>query len=229
MAIRIHTHLVGRPRAITDEGGEWHSAIFREAVEGEIELGEHGLVGDQVADTKHHGSPDQAVCCHPLAHYDFWNEEYGLAPGDRIGPGGVGENWTLSGAMEPDVCIGDIFSVGTARVQVSQPRFPCWKQERKLGLPDFLRRTIETMRTGFYLRVLTPGTVQSGDALMLESRLYPELTVEAVNACIHRDVYPVVARRAIAAPELSPGWRDSMETKLARALQADAGANVKGS
>jgi MOSC domain-containing protein YiiM len=63
---------------------------------------------------------------------------------------------------EADVCVGDVFVVGSARVQVSGPRYPCAKQERKLGLPDFLRRTMATRRTGFYLRVLTPGTVQAG-------------------------------------------------------------------
>ena len=96
------------PRNLSDESGTWRSSIFRERVDGPIELGERGLAGDKVADTRNHGSPDQAVCAHSLAHYDHWNEFYGLTGDAALGPGGVGENWTVEGALEADLCIGDI-------------------------------------------------------------------------------------------------------------------------
>jgi MOSC domain-containing protein YiiM len=213
--IRIYTLLVGQPQTHTDAQGTWTSAIYRQPVSGPVELGPRGLDGDQVADTLHHGSSHQAVCCHPLAHYDYWNTMYGLSgPAEQVGPGGVGENWTLSDMTEADVCVGDIYAVGSARVQVSGPRYPCVKQERKLGLPDFHRRTIETLRTGFYLRVLTPGTVQAGDAWTLEARPYPDLTIHQINACGHQTFDPALARAALAAPELSPTWRRIFRSKL---------------
>ena len=214
--IRIHTLFIGQPREITDAQGTWESAICRTPVEGSIELGLRGLAGDRVADTAHHGSPGQAVCCHPLSHYDLWNAEYGLdTPERRLGPGSVGENWTLPEITEADVCAGDTFSVGTARVQVSGPRYPCWKQERKLGLPGFLKRTMETMRTGFYVRVLTPGVVQSGNELSLEARPHPGLTMDQINGCIFRELDPEVARRGAEAEELAPFWREFLRKKLA--------------
>jgi len=99
--IRIHTLLIGQPQTITDEQGTWRSAIFRTPVGEPIELHQRGLAGDQVADTDNHGSPDQAVCCHPLVHYQYWNNVYGLThPGATLGPGSVGENWTLSGQLK---------------------------------------------------------------------------------------------------------------------------------
>ena len=89
--IEIHTLLVGQPQTITDERGSWRSAIFRQPVAGPVRLGERGLAGDQVADTEHHGSPGQAVCCHPLAHFAAWNEDYGLEGAARLGPATVRE------------------------------------------------------------------------------------------------------------------------------------------
>jgi MOSC domain-containing protein YiiM len=214
--IQIHSIQVGRPKTLSDEAGTWRSSIFREPVAGAIELGPRGLAGDRVTDTRHHGTPDQAVCCHPLEHYAYWNAFYGLeAGGALLGPGSVGENWTLAGADETEICIGDSFAVGTTRVQVSAPRFPCMKQERKLKLPGFQRRTVETLRTGFYLRVLTPGTVQAGNAWTLEERPHPGLTLHAANACVHQTCDPVLAQRLIHTADVAASWRRLVERTLA--------------
>ena len=214
--VHIHTLLVGQPKTVADQRGEWRSAIFRQPANGPVELRSRGLVGDQVADTRNHGKPDQAVCCHPLDHYDYWNDLYEHDPDSMLGPGSVGENWTLSGVTERDVSVGDIFRVGSAGVQVSGPRQPCTKQERKLKLAGFHRRTIETLRTGFYLRVLTPGTVEAGDSLTLEERPHPDLTVHAVNVCGYQAFDPEFAERALSVPELALGWKHFFETKLAK-------------
>jgi MOSC domain-containing protein YiiM len=214
--IQIHSIQIGQPQSLSDEKGTWRSSIFRQPVTGPIELGIRGLAGDQVTDTRHHGSRDQAVCCHSLEHYAYWNEVYALqAQGAPLGPGSVGENWTLSGADEAEICIGDVFSVGTARVQVSAPRFPCMKQERKLKLPAFQKRTVKTLRTGFYLRVLTPGTVQAGDPWLLEQRPHPGLTLHAANACVHHSCDAATAERLIRTPEVATGWRRIVARTLA--------------
>ncbi|HEU5013247.1 MAG TPA: MOSC domain-containing protein [Roseiflexaceae bacterium] len=205
--ITIHAIFTGQPQTMTDAKGTWKSSIFRSPVNGPIELGMRGLAGDQVTDAKNHGTPDQAVCCHFLDHYAFWNEAYGLTAPDALGPGSVGENWTLAGADEQDMCIGDVYSVGTARVQVTAPRYPCWKQDRKLKLPDFHKRTMATLRTGFYLRVLQPGVVQPGDELRLVERPQPDLTLQAVNADMHHTSDPAFAQRLLDAPELAAGWK----------------------
>jgi MOSC domain-containing protein YiiM len=208
MLITIHTQLIGRPQTHTDERGTWRSAIFRAPAAGPLPLGPRGLAGDQVADRKNHGSPDQAVCCCPLAHYDAWNVAFAAAlDGRRLEPGAVGENWTLAGAAEADVCVGDSFAVGTARVQVSAPRYPCTKQERKVRLPGFLRHVTAMRQTGWYLRVLEPGQVQAGDVLRLESRPQPELSIARLNEHMHGAFEPAFARQLLDVPELAAGWK----------------------
>jgi MOSC domain-containing protein YiiM len=217
--IRIEAVFVGQPQTMTDEQGTWQSAIFRTAVSGAIELGRHGLAGDQVADTKNHGSPDQAVSCQPLDHYGFWNEFYGL---DSFGPGSVGENWTLRGADEREICVGDIYQVGSARVQVATPRYPCTKQDRKLNLPGFQQQIIANLRTGFYLRVLKPGMVQAGDEWVLEERPCPEVTIYRLNEHIHQSFDPVWAMQLLDVPELSGYWKRILEIFLRRRARKES-------
>jgi MOSC domain-containing protein YiiM len=206
--IRIEAIFVGEPRSITDEKGTWLSAIYRTRVEGPIELGERGLAGDQVADTKNHGRPGQAVCVHPIIHYDFWNAAYELEAEHSLGPGSVGENWTISGGDEETVFCGDVYRVGTAVVQVSGPRGPCWKQERKLGLDGFLKRTIDSMRTGFYLRVLQTGKVNTGDKWELENRFNDPVSVKLVNQAAYRGVETNVLERIVRAEGVVPEWKE---------------------
>ena len=205
--MKIEQLSIGQPKKITDAKGTWYSGIFREAVATPVELTQQGHTGDAVADTKNHGSPDQAVCCHPLTHYDAWNREFGLSDAAMLGAGAVGENWTLTNVTEQNVCIGDIYRVGTARVQVSAPRYPCMKQERKVGVKGFLKRTGETLRTGWYLRVLTPGTVQAGDELTLEARPQSDWTVQRVNAHMHHQADAHTTHELLALPELAEGWK----------------------
>ena len=211
--IEIYSIFTGEPRTIIDERGEWRSSIFRTPVNGEVRVTARGLEGDRVADTKHHGTPDQAICCHPLQHYAFWNEVYGLSGEDALGPGGVGENWTLGEVDESGICVGDVYTAGTALVQVSGPRVPCWKQERKLGLPGFHRRTLKTLRTGLYVRVLGEGTVQAGDEFRLEDRPNPGVTQQLINECAHRDFDQALARRLLEVPELAEGWKKILRSR----------------
>jgi MOSC domain-containing protein YiiM len=206
--ISIHSIFVGRPETITDQAGTWESSIFRKAAFGPVEVGLRGIVGDQVTDVVHHGRPSQAVCVHPIEHYAYWNEQFNLeSASQRLGPGSVGENWTIEGANEATIGVGDSYLVGSTEAQVSGPRGPCWKQERKLQLPGFLKRTIASMRTGFYLQILLPGAVQPGDAWHLKSRPHPWLTLHAVNACYYQTPEPGMVERILATPELADGWK----------------------
>ncbi len=213
MSVKIHTLLIGQPQVQHDNKGEWRTAIFRTPHAGPIALGLRGLDGDKVADTKHHGSKDQAVCVHPLAHHEHWSSVYGVA----LGPGAVGENWTLTGTDETQVCIGDIYTISDVRVQVSQPRFPCSKQERKLGLKGFLKAVMDTGKSGWYLRVLAPGSVQAGDVLTLESRPEHGLTVNAANeGLLAKEINVALIEQLLAIPELSAVWKRGLRRRLGK-------------
>jgi MOSC domain-containing protein YiiM len=214
--ISIHSIFVGRPERIKDELGTWESSIFRQAVLGPVELNPRGIVGDQVTDTVNHGRPSQAVCVHPIEHYAYWNEQFNLKDANqRLGPGSVGENWTIDGGNESTVCVGDIYSIGSSEVQVSGPRGPCWKQERKLKLPGFLKQTIESLRTGFYVQVAQCGSVRAGDRWNLKFRPNPWLTVQAVNVCYYQRPEPEMVERILQTPEVAEGWKRMFARKLA--------------
>lgn len=215
--IIIHTQLIGHPQTHTDTRGSWRSAIFRKPVDDPLLLQMRGLTGDQVADSKHHGSPDQAVCCQPAAHYDFWNDVYQLEGVARLGAGSVGENWTLANCTEADVAVGDIFQVGEAVVQVSAPRYPCTKQERKLKLPNFFNEVLRTQRTGFYLRVLEPGMVQVGDELTVVERPSPQFTIQLINQYSLGTPDQALVQQMLVLPALADGWKKILEYKLGSA------------
>ena len=173
---RLVSIQVGRPRwNVTADGQRWRSAFFKAPVSGPVALGFTNLDGDGQADTSVHGGPDMAALCYSFEHYPDWREELSLP---EMGPGGFGENFTVSGQDEATVFIGDVYEVGEAVVQVSQPRGPCANISRRWERPDLVRRVEESGRHGWYLRVLQEGVVEAGLEVRLIERPHPEWTVQ---------------------------------------------------
>jgi len=212
----IRSIFVGQPQTINDESGTWRSSIFREMVEGPVELTERGLAGDRVTDTDNHGLAGyQQVCCHPMDHYTYWNARLDM----RLRPGNVGENWTLEDADEAAICLNDTYRVGSATVQVSIPRVPCSKQAKRVGRKDWTKLTIDELRTGFYLRVVKSGFVQAGDEWELVERPYPWATVYALNELSYRGGEQALAEQFLSIPNFHPGW----VVRLKRMIQERTG------
>ncbi|WP_400191733.1 MOSC domain-containing protein [Hymenobacter sp. B81] len=220
---------VGRPRALGTAGAaeplarEWTSAIHKDPVSAPVWLAPLNLDGDEQADLRNHGGPDQALCAYPGTHYAYWSAQLGR----ELGPGSFGENLTIGGAItEAEVCLGDVFSFGEARVQISQPRSPCWKIARRWQQPLFSRWLQETGFTGWYLRVLQPGHVAPTDRLVLQSRPHPEWPLTRVNAAKYeqRHDLDLVAELA-ACPALGEQWRRKMQGRLSGALPLNDDAN----
>ena len=176
---------------------------------GPIELRWNGLAGDRVAQT-YHGGRDAAVCVHLSDHYRFWNEQYGMA----LSPGNMGENFVLDHITTDQVCVGDIVRVGAAVVQVSGPRIPCANLARRIGRADWVKLTVRENRTGFYLRVLEPGIVASGDAWEMQDRLNPDGSIPAINRCAFLDFDPAFAQQIVQMEGLDPGWQKIFDEKL---------------
>ena len=206
----IYGIFVGEPKTLTDKHGAWRSSIYRDPVEGPVQVLSSGLAGDK-ATQPNHGGPDSAICVHLLDHYRFWNGQYGMA----LQAGDVGENFTLDRISEDQICAGDIVRVGTALVQVSGPRVPCANQARRIGRADWVKLTIRENRTGFYLRVLEAGVVMPGDAWKLEERLNPDGSIVAINRCANLDFDPDYARRLTQMAGLSDRWKNRMKERLA--------------
>lgn len=140
------------------------SAFAKRAREGAVQVLEDGLAPDEQADRRVHGGPEMALHLYPLDHHGWWRGEIGDSP--LLGePGGFGSNLAVSGLTEEMVHIGDRFRLGTALIEVSQPRQPCWKIEHRFGHKGMVARIIETGRCGWYFRVIETGEVAAGDSL----------------------------------------------------------------
>ncbi|HJS48595.1 MAG TPA: MOSC domain-containing protein [Gemmatimonadales bacterium] len=184
----------------------WRSAIRKRPASGAVRLTRLGLEGDAVADQKHHGGPDQAVLAYAGDHYPRWRVELG----DREGlvPGGFGENLTVEGGDEADVRLGDIWAVGEARLEVSQPRVPCENLARRFGVRDLVKRVVGTGRPGWYLRVLREGEVRAGEPVVLLERPHPEWSVAHAFRVMLDARGPKELRLGLArCPALPTRWR----------------------
>ena len=144
--------------------GHEKSAIAKYPAGGPVAVGPLGLGGDEQADLVNHGGIDKAINHYPRDHYIAWHHELGGHP-LLAAPGAFGENITTTGLLETDVCIGDRFRLGTALVEISQGRQPCWKIDHKFQMKGVTARVLQTCRSGWYYRVIEPGEVQAGDPL----------------------------------------------------------------
>ncbi len=191
------------------------TGIFKEAVEGRIHLGQVNLVGDQQADLKGHGGPNRAVYVYSIENYEHWQQELGRKD---FRPGQFGENFTVDGMLEDQIHIGDVFQVGRARVQVTQPRVPCFKLGIKMGDPRFVKVFLRSCRVGFYFRVLQEGEVGAGDGLKLVENDPERMTVRDICHLYYFDPNNLEdCKRAIRIDALSPGWREGFQERLVKA------------
>lgn len=209
---------VSLPKEIGERGREVRTGIFKEPVAGRIAVGRTNLEGDGQADLAVHGGVHKAVYAYPMEHYDTWKRE--LDRGD-LSWGQFGENLTVEGMLEEDVCIGDLFRVGSASLEVSQPREPCFKLGIKFGSPAFPRKFLKSERSGFYFRVIEEGELGAGDSI---SRLRKDPARLSVREVFHLKMFDRQntegARRALAVEALSPSWRDA----FTRILEKGSGA-----
>ncbi|NQX95204.1 MAG: MOSC domain-containing protein [Erythrobacter sp.] len=143
------------------------SAIVKRPREGVVQLLEEGFAPDEQADRRVHGGPEKAVHLYPLDHHDVWRSELSDAAALALldEPGAFGSNLSVSGITEEDVFIGDRFRLGSAVIEVNQPRQPCWKVDHRFGVKGMTARIVATGRSGWYFRVLEVGEVQAGDTL----------------------------------------------------------------
>jgi MOSC domain-containing protein YiiM len=171
----VRTVQIGKLEEHIFEGKPWTTAIYKMPTDQRVEITKEGLVGDE--NTGAVRDLDRAICCHPLAHYDFWRSYYRR----DIPTGFFGENLTIEGILEETSCVGDIIRCGTAILQITQPRPPCYKQARKMNEPKFVKFILQTGKPGFLTRVLEPGFVQVGDAFELLERPHPEANLAFVQ------------------------------------------------
>lgn len=188
----------------------WRSGFRKTPTEEPVYLGLTNLAGNGQADLVHHGGPDKAVCVFALSRYAYWQERLERS----IAYGGFGENFTVSDQDEDTVCIGDIFGLGEAIVEVSQPRSPCWKLARRWQVKQLSLWFQESGFTGWYLRVLQPGLVAAGQEFILQERPNPAWTIARANEVRYDVAAAPEALASLGACEaLGASWRKHFQNR----------------
>jgi MOSC domain-containing protein YiiM len=216
--MRLSSIQVGKPRVIGETGSDarpWTTGYGKQPVIGPVLLRTLNLEGDGQADARSHGGPDMAVLAYGAGHYPLWRVELDW-PG--LAPGAFAENFTVEGADEDGTCIGDLWEVGEAQLQVSEPRKPCANISRFWQRDDLLKRVESTGRIGWYLRVVREGRVEAGLEIRLLARPHPEWTVAlAMEARVNKSRDPATARRLAECPALAADFREKLLEVKARA------------
>ncbi|MEU9383945.1 MOSC and FAD-binding oxidoreductase domain-containing protein [Streptomyces sp. NPDC048279] len=209
---------VGLPREVPWQGRTVHTGAWKEPVSGSRMVRRLNVDGDGQGDLAGHGGEIRAVLVYQAESYRYWREQLGR---EDLGFGSFGENFTVDGLPDDEVCIGDRYRIGEAEFEVTQPRVTCYRVGMRLGEPTMAALLVAHHRPGFYLRVLTEGHVRAGDEITLTRRGPGELSVADTDALLYlpgRD--PAKLRTALDIPALSPGWQQSFR-ELAAAGQPE--------
>ena len=205
--LTIEALLTGTPMPFRD--GDY-SAIAKQPLDGVVRIGWQGLEGDAVADPVHHGGWDKAIHLYPQEHYNWWRERKPDHPLLQA-PGAFGENIASLGMTEEEICLGDRFSLGSALVEVSHGRQPCWKLDHRFGSRDILATIVKTGRAGLYFRVLREGEADAKGRMDLLDRPFPEWPIARIFRLLiggRHKVEPDAVRALASVPVLAEVWRD---------------------
>ena len=203
---------VGLPKNVPWEGKTVYTGVWKHPVEGPAMVRRLNIDGDGQGDTNGHGGEQRAVLVYQLESYDHWQRHFGR---DDFGYGQFGENLTVDGLPDDEVCIGDRYRIGEAEFEVTQPRVTCYRVGLRLGEPELPSLLVSHHRPGFYMRVIQEGHVQAGDQIVKTKSGPGALTVADTDALLYlpgRD--PAKLRLAVGIPALSPGWQGSFRELL---------------
>ena len=208
----------GLPREVMWHGRSVSTGIFKQPVKGRVALRKLNLDGDRQADLSVHGGLHKAVYCYPIAHYDFWREEL---PGEELPLAMFGENFTTDGLLETSVHIGDQFSVGSAKVVVTQPRMPCYKLALRFQADEMVKRFLASGRTGFYLAVTHEGEVGASDDITVIARDPNAVPVSEITrlyvAKRYSDDDVASVQHALQVEAFPESWKGYFRERLQRA------------
>jgi len=203
---------VGLPQNISWNGKTVYTGVYKQQVDRPVMARRLNLDGDGQGDTAGHGGEQRAVLIYQIDSYRYWSQHFGR---DDFVYGQFGENLTVDGLPDDEVCIGDRIRIGEAEFEVTQPRVTCYRVGLRMGEPELPALLVIHHRPGFYCRVITEGRVEAGDAIVKTATGPGALTVVDTDALLYlpnRDLEAV--RRALRIPALSPGWQGSFRELL---------------
>src|SRR6185369_12219891 len=217
--MRLVSVNVGLPRDVIWKGKTVTTGIFKDPVEGRVQLRKLNLDGDRQADLRVHGGKNKAVYCYPSEHYEYWREQL---PDVHFPWGMFGENLTVEGLFESEVRIGDRLQICSAELVVTQPRMPCYKLALKFERDDIIKRFLDSRLTGFYFSVLKEGELAAGDAREIVGRDSNNFTVADVTRLFLEGEDDIEGlRRALTVEALPESWKTHFEREIEKLSAED--------
>jgi ferredoxin-NADP reductase/MOSC domain-containing protein YiiM len=204
---------VGLPRNVPWQGRTVYTGVWKHPVAGPQTVRRLNIDGDGQGDLNGHGGEQRAVLVYQIESYEHWRQYFGR---DDLSYGQFGENLTVDGLADHEVCIGDRYRIGEAEFEVTQPRVTCYRVGLRLGEPQMAALLVSHRRPGFYMRVISEGHIQAGDQIVKTKTGPGELSVADTDALLYlpgRDTAKL--RLAVQIPALSPGWQESFRDLIA--------------
>lgn len=203
---------VGMPREIIYRDEPVMTGIYKDPVEGRIQMEGHNFIGDAQADLIAHGGEFKAVYGYPIEHYPLWQAELGR---QDLTYGQFGENLTTEGLLEQTMFVGSVYRVGNAVLQITQPRMPCYKLEHKMGIRGFIKTFQQSGRSGFYFRIVEAGDVGAGDLFELLHADQQVSVWDFNHWYTHREAFRATAEKILRIESVPPDWKEYIEKVLA--------------
>ena len=206
---------VSIPKEVSYKGKIIRTGIFKEPVEGRVNITSLNIEGDGQADQIAHGGEQRAILVYSIENYKYWEAELNR---NDFTMGQFGENFTVEGMLDENIYVGDRFQIGTALFEVTQPRVTCYKLAMKMGVEGFYNQILKSNRPGFYFRVLEEGEVGPGDIIEKVHEDPVGMSIVEMNRLLYFDKDNMDgARKVLTIKALSPGWRNSFEDRLTKA------------
>jgi ferredoxin-NADP reductase/MOSC domain-containing protein YiiM len=215
---------VGLPRDVAWQSRTVHTAVWKAPVQGRRMVRRLNIDGDGQGDLNGHGGEQRAVLVYQMDSYRFWESELGR---NDFAYGQFGENFTVEGLADSEVCIGDRYRIGSALFEVTQPRVTCYRVGLRMNEPQMPALLVARGRPGFYLRVLEEGEVEAGDEIVQVGSGPERMSVAEIDALLYMSPHPrEQLERALRIPALSGGWRGSLSKLLAQAQSGARSGNA---
>ncbi len=207
---QLHLLSIGTPAPLKPHHEHFVSAIIKEPVE-KAYLSKEGFSGDNVANTTFHGGPDRAVCFYCVENYETWEQEFHVT----LPRPAFGENLMVSNMLEKDVCIGDIYRIGEATVQITQGRIPCDTITKRTGINGLLKRIVDTGYTGFLARVINEGIVTRDATITLIKKDPARISIlDANRIYFHQQDNKEGIKKILEVDALAEAWRVKLKKRL---------------
>jgi ferredoxin-NADP reductase/MOSC domain-containing protein YiiM len=217
---------IGLPKNVAWNGRTVYTGAWKQPVAGPRVVRRLNVDGDGQGDLGGHGGENRAVLVYQLDSYRYWSHELDR---DDLRPGHFGENFTVEGLPDDEVCIGDRYRIGQAVFEVTQPRVTCYRVGLRLGEPRMAALLVSHRRPGFYLRVITEGQIEAGQDIVKVGSGPEQVSVAEIDALLYLPGHPRDAlERSLRIPALSPGWKGSLQNLLTQAAATSTSAGNTG-